>query len=43
MTGERLLVKHRLYLGAQAIEAAAHVRHARRNPYLRSRLELDHR
>lgn len=42
MPGERLLLKHRLHLRAQAIEAAAHIGHAGGDPDLRARRKLDH-
>ena len=42
MSGEGLLLKHGLHLSAQPIEAAAHVGHARGNPYPGPGRKLDH-
>jgi hypothetical protein len=40
--GEWLLLKHRLHLTTQSIEAAAHVSHAGREPDLGAGWKLDH-
>ena len=40
--GEGQLLQYGLHLAAESIEAAAHVRHAGRNPDLRSSGKLDH-
>jgi hypothetical protein len=42
VTGERLLVEHGLYLRAQTVETAPHVRHAGRQPDPRSAAKLNH-
>ncbi len=42
MSGEGLLLQYGLHLAAEAIEATAHIRHAGRNPDLRSSGKLDH-
>ena len=41
VTGERLLLKHRLHLRTETLEAAPHVGHAGGDPYPRSGAELD--
>ncbi len=41
VTGERLLFEHRLHLRTQTRKSPAHVRHARRDPYLRVRRRRD--
>ncbi len=42
VSGEGLLLQYSLHLATESIEAAAHVRHAGRNPDLRSSRKLDH-
>ena len=42
VAGERLVLKHRLHLRAQAVEAAAQIGHAGGEPDLRARWKLDH-
>jgi len=42
MTGERLLLKNRLHLRTQTIEAAPHIRNAGGEPYLRPCAKFDH-
>jgi len=42
VSGERLLLKHRLHLRAQAIQTTTHVGHPGGEPYLRSSTKIDH-
>ena len=42
VTGERLLLKHRLHLRTETLEAAPHVGHAGGDPYPRSGAQLNH-
>ena len=42
VTGERLLLKHRLHLSTETLEASPHVGHAGGDPYPRSGAQFDH-